>query len=176
MGQSHSRLWFTSTRLDSLRLRKSLRSNLHNYSTNLSASACGISFSNSWIIHLEKTKEITPVIEFGYVILIIIIFGELLLWISLELLILWEAIHSKKSFVRYPNTSRLVEKMPKLYHSPKVSAGSLEQMISALYTTHIMTYSQLAWWLNRWSTAPASQRSRFEASLAAPWTALERRW
>ena len=51
-----------------------------------------MNFSKSLIIHEEKTWE-----RFGYVILIIIKFCELLLWISL-LLMLWEAIsNSRKS-------------------------------------------------------------------------------
>ena len=45
-------------------------------------------------------------------ILIIIKFGELLLWISLRIIDTLRSYfkHSKKNFIRYPNTSKLVEK------------------------------------------------------------------
>ena len=50
--------------------------------------------------------------RFGYVILIIIKFCELLLWISLRIINVLRSYinHSKECFNRYPNTSKLVKK------------------------------------------------------------------
>ena len=50
--------------------------------------------------------------RFGYVILIVIKFGELLLWISLRIInVLRNYIkHDEECFIRYPNTSKLVKK------------------------------------------------------------------
>ena len=50
--------------------------------------------------------------SFGYVIPIIIKVGELLLWISLRIINALRSYikHSKESFIRYPNTSKLVNK------------------------------------------------------------------
>ena len=63
----------------------------------------------------EKTKEITiPWIGFGYVILIIIKFCGLLLWISLTIIINASRSyikHSKECFIRYPNNSKLFNKL-----------------------------------------------------------------
>ena len=69
-----------------------------------------VKFSNSLIIHEEKTKEIR--MFNGYVILIIIKFGELLLLISLRIINALRSYikHSKECFVRYPNTSKSVKK------------------------------------------------------------------
>ena len=50
--------------------------------------------------------------RFGYVILIIIKFGELLLWISPRIINVFRSYmkHSKECFIRYQNTSKLVKK------------------------------------------------------------------
>ena len=68
--------------------------------------------SNSLIIHEEKQRQSLPWRRFGCVILIIIKFGELLLWIIHILrryINLW-----KECFIRYPNTSKLVKKKTRL--------------------------------------------------------------
>ena len=48
----------------------------------------------SLIIHEDKTKEIVTGKKVGYVILIIIKFGEILLWISLRI------INALRSFIK----------------------------------------------------------------------------
>ena len=64
---------------------------------------------------MRRHKKSLPWRRFGYVILIIIQFGELLLWISLTIIIIINALrsyikHLKECFIRYPNTSKLVKK------------------------------------------------------------------
>ena len=63
---------------------------------------------------MRRHKKSLPWRRFGYVILIIIKFGELLLWISLTIIII-NALrsyikHLKECFIRYPNTLKLVKK------------------------------------------------------------------
>ena len=60
----------------------------------------------------RKQRKSLPWRRFGYVILIIIKFGELLLWISLRIINVLRSYikHSKECFIRYPNTSKLVKK------------------------------------------------------------------
>ena len=61
---------------------------------------------------LGKQRKLQPWRRFGYVILIIIKFGELLLWFSPRIINgLGSYIkHSKGCFIRYPNTLKLVKK------------------------------------------------------------------
>ena len=66
----------------------------------------------SLIIHEEKTKEIITWGRFGYVILVIIKFCELFLWIINALRS--HIKHSKKCFIRYPNTSQFVKRKNRL--------------------------------------------------------------
>ena len=60
----------------------------------------------------RKQKKSLPWGRFGYVILIIIKFSELLLWISLTIINVLRSYikRSKECFIRYPNTSKLVKK------------------------------------------------------------------
>ena len=62
---------------------------------------CEYYFSKSFIIHDEKTKEIATVKEIGYIIKIIIKFGELLLLISLRIVNALRSYikHSKEYFI-----------------------------------------------------------------------------
>ena len=71
-----------------------------------------INFSNSLIIHAEKQRKLQPWRRFGYVILIIIKSGELLLWFSPRIINGLRSYikHSKGCFIRYPNTLKLVKK------------------------------------------------------------------
>ena len=59
-----------------------------------------------------KQRKSVPWRRFGYVILIIIKFCELLLWISPRIINALRSCikHSKEGFIRYLNTSKLVKK------------------------------------------------------------------
>ena len=61
---------------------------------------------------LRKQGKLQPWWRFGYVILIIIKFGELLLWFSPRIINSLRSFikPSKGCFTRYPNTLKLVEK------------------------------------------------------------------
>ena len=61
---------------------------------------------------LIKQRKLQPWRRFGYVILIIIKFGELLLWFSPRIINGLRSYikHSKGCFIRYPNTLKLVKK------------------------------------------------------------------
>ena len=60
----------------------------------------------------RKQRKSLPWRRFGYVILIIIKFGELLLWFSPRIINALRSYikHSKECFIRYPNTSKSVKK------------------------------------------------------------------
>ena len=60
----------------------------------------------------RKQRKSLPWRRFGYVILIIIKFGEVLLWFSPRIINALRSYikHSKECFIRYPNTSKLVKK------------------------------------------------------------------
>ena len=60
----------------------------------------------------RKEKKSLPRRRFGYVILIIIKFSELLLWFSPRIINVLRSYikHSKECFITYPNTSKLVKK------------------------------------------------------------------
>ena len=60
----------------------------------------------------RKQRKSLPWRRLGYVILIIIKFGELLLWISRRIINALRSYikYSKVCFIRYPNTSTLVKK------------------------------------------------------------------
>ena len=60
----------------------------------------------------RKQRKSLPWRRFGYVILIIIKFGEVLLWFSPRIMNALRSYikHSKECFIRYPNTSKLVKK------------------------------------------------------------------
>ena len=76
------------------------------------------SFSNSFIIHEEKTRKLLPWRRFGYVILTIVKFSDLLLWFSIRIINALRSYikHSKVCFIRYQNTSKLVKKTrPRLF-------------------------------------------------------------
>ena len=79
--------------------------------------------SKSWIIDEEKTKEITPLKEVWMSDPNYHKFSELLLWISLRIInVLRRYIELwKESFIRYPNTSKLVKKnlaAPRFFNPP----------------------------------------------------------
>ena len=59
-----------------------------------------------------KQRKSLPWRRFGYVILIIIKFGEVLLWFSPRIINALRSYikHSKECFIRYPNTLKLVKK------------------------------------------------------------------
>ena len=61
---------------------------------------------------LRKQRKLQPWRRFGYVILIIIKSGELLLWFSPRIINGLRSYikHSKGCFIRYPNTLKLVKK------------------------------------------------------------------
>ena len=61
---------------------------------------------------LRKQRKLQPWRRFGYVILIIIKSGELLLWFSPRIINGLRSYikHSKGCFIRYPNTLKLVQK------------------------------------------------------------------
>ena len=61
---------------------------------------------------LRKQRKLQPWRRFGYVILIIIKFGELLLWFSPRIINGLRSYikHSKGCFIWYPNTLKLVQK------------------------------------------------------------------
>ena len=60
----------------------------------------------------RKQRKSVPWRRFGYVILIIIKFSELLLWFSPRIINALRSYikHSKEYFIRYPNTLKLVKK------------------------------------------------------------------
>ena len=60
----------------------------------------------------RKQKKSLPWRRFGYVILIIIKFSELLLWFSPRIINALRSYikHEEECFIRYPNTSKLVKK------------------------------------------------------------------
>ena len=64
--------------------------------------------NNSW----REQRKSPPWRRFGYMILIIIKFGELLLWTSLRINNSLRSYikHSKESFIRYPSALKLVKK------------------------------------------------------------------
>ena len=64
-------------------------------------------FSNLLIIYeVKKTER-----RLGHVILLIIIFGEILLWMSLRIINILRGYSKQYSHSRYPNTSKLVKKL-----------------------------------------------------------------
>ena len=65
---------------------------------------------------LRKQRKLQLWRRFGYVILIIIKFGELLLWFSPRIINGLRSYikHSKGCFIRYPNTLKLVRKKTRL--------------------------------------------------------------
>ena len=80
----------------------------------------------------RKQSRSPPCRRFRYVILIMIKFGELLLWISRRIINAWRSDikHSKDCFIRYPNTSKLVNKsrLPRFFnplHSVLISDETL---------------------------------------------------
>ena len=60
----------------------------------------------------RKQRKSLPWRMFGYMILIIIKFGEVFLWLSPRIINALRSYikHSKECFIRYPNTSNLVKK------------------------------------------------------------------
>ena len=110
------------------RLRKNFRVSLHHrYGPTVSLETESfihliIKFiNNSW---RKKQRKLLPWRRFGYVILIIIKFGKLLLWIAQRIIDALRSYikHSKKCFIRYPNTSKLVKKTrPRLVFSTHLS-------------------------------------------------------
>ena len=84
---------------------------------------------------LRKQRKLQPWRRFGYVILIIIKFGELLLWFSPRIINGLRSYikHSKGCFIRYPNTLKLVKEKVKI--SPPA---------------HILHYAYSSWVEKQW--------------------------
>ena len=106
-------------------------------------------FSNSLIIHERKQSKSLPWWRFGYVILIIIKFGEVLLWFSPWIINALRSYikQSKEYFIRYPNTSKLVKKARlRLVSSTHFSVfGYLMKHSSSCLIYYLKESSTLGW-------------------------------
>ena len=106
----------------------------------------------STVIHEEKTKEL-PWTRFGYAILVVIKFSELLLWISLRIInVLRSCIkHSKECFISYPNTLNLVKKSLAVPHffnpllSVWISVKKLFLVFDIWFTFIVIIIYKSAW-------------------------------
>ena len=95
----------------------------------------------------RKQGKSLPWRRFGYVILIIIKFGELLLWFSPRIINALRSYikHSKECFIRYPNTSKLVKKnsaAPRFFNpllSVWISDETLFLVFDILLESHSIT-------------------------------------
>ena len=84
---------------------------------------CVYTFPNSLIIHEEKTKEITTVKEVGICDPNYHKIREVLLWFSPRIINALRSYikHLKECFIRYPNTSKMVQKnsaAPRFFNPP----------------------------------------------------------
>ena len=96
---------------------------------------------------LRKQRKLQPWRRFGYVILIIIKSGELLLWFSPRIINGLRSYikHSKGCFIRYPNTLKLVKKnsaAPRFLNHFSVFGYRMKHSSSCLiyYFTHRYIY------------------------------------
>ena len=94
---------------------------------------------------LRKQRKLQPWRRFGYVILIIIKSGELLLWFSPRIINGLRSYikHSKGCFIRYPNTLKLIKKnsaAPRFLNHFSVFGHRMKHSSSCLI------YYMKAWW------------------------------